>query len=285
MRDRITLGLLLLAGLAYGQPYARKADFQATALDKVPVLTTRAASPIAGRSVAVPASTLDTLPHLAVGGGFESHIYLVNTGAARAKVAVKWHGDNGAPLALEIRGANGQAFIGFEDELDPLESVVIELVGGPEHKPGSARLVYDFNVTTFSAYLVFRDQGEARKNQEATTWLMDRDYRNFAFVYENFGSDLTGVAFANTDPLNAVTVNLEFRSRQGQVFSTGQFTVSPNGHKSFVLDWEYPQTEDKSGLVVARCSAATCAASALRFTAAGPYTTIPILTSYELDRQ
>jgi hypothetical protein len=219
---------------------------------------------------------LRVLPHFAVGAGFTTAFYVVNTGSQRAAYKLSFHNENGEPVALSFAG------LGSLDSL----SDVLPAHGAKYYEAdsptgalvsGAAYVGREPNITVQA---VFRRRGSAGDYSEAaipaspgvTRFTIPFDDTVFA---ENGSQIYTGLALENTD-LRTAHVNCTARDAQGAVIANAVTVpdLPPYGHW---VGYEFPALLGKRG-TLACISDTRIAPVALRFRG-NAMSSLPIILS------
>ena len=163
-------------------------------------------------------------PHLALGGGWQTTLTIVNYGQQSMSCQTSFFGDTGAPLAIPFGGA--AAVTTRTDILGPGEDLHQESqaaansanVGGWAvaqcTQPVKASLIFRF-------YSNGVPQGEAAVNAVTAP----------ATEFVTFGQTLTGVTYGNPSA-QAATVTITALDTTGMVLGSTSFQLAPNAHGS-----------------------------------------------------
>jgi len=209
---------------------------------------------------------------IADGGTWQTSFTLTNKGTVAAQYTLRFWASNGSALALPVQGRTGRV-TSIEGTILPGNTGTIVTGGLPEDATvvGWAELSSDGSVDGFA---VFRQRVAGRADQEATV-LLTRPSDRFLMAFDNTAGYTTGMTLVNTNatPLSGVTIR--FRDEGGNILSTTTASLNPRGHSAFVLTDVLPATANRRGLIEVIGTAMT--GLGLRFTAAGSFTTLPIL--------
>ena len=91
--------------------------------------------------------------------------------------------------------------------------------------------------------------------------------------YDNTSGYIMGIALANSNPTQALTVLLTFVTDQGAQIS-GQVAVPAHGHTAFVLATQYPATANTRGTIQFTTTTPDVSVLGERFTPSLSFTTM-----------
>lgn len=193
--------------------------------------------------------------HIAGGAGWQTTLVLVNMGSGPAQADLAFFGDSGSALSLPLEfpqstGTQAAAFTlqrtSVHRTIEAGAMLVVRSTG-PDAITGSAQLSTDGNVGGF-AILRYDPNG-----QEAVVPLEDREAKGYILAYDNTGGTTTGVAIstaaANGAAAGAVRIQVVIRDESGEQVGTGAVDLAANGHTSFLLAEQFPQSFDRRGSV------------------------------------
>lgn len=203
---------------------------------------------VANRNVILPTTNQITIPHLAAGGVWKTHIQLTNPSSTPSVNELKFYDDNGYPLNFSVNGfptsyipaitVPAKGFI--ELIVDNPSSVVLTGVATLQTDSGSVpgiNTVYENISPRF----------------ETSVEIKPSVLQNFSLSFDNTpgGRHSTGVAISNA--LNyPQSVTLEFDDINGNNLlgpnaSPLSVIIQGNGHTIFTIDQAYPFTAGKAG--------------------------------------
>jgi hypothetical protein len=239
-----------------------------------------------------PPGTLTTIPalanvgtaggamaHLASSNGWETTFVLVNTGASTAQATLKFFNDNGNPLSLPLtfpqtNGPPPTTAATYSSNIPANASLWVQTAGplGAALQTGSAQLTTSGNI---GGFVIFRYNPNG---QEAVAPLENRNASAYILAYDNTGNTATGVAISSVSPL-AVQIPVVLRDETGALVGTGGFVLlGANGHLSFVLATQFPQTAGIRGTIEFDTPpGAQISALGIRVPPALTFTTLPSL--------
>ena len=191
------------------------------------------------------------MAHLASGAGWQTTFALVNAGNTPANTTLSFFDDNGSPLPLTLTalsGINSSPLPGFPSAytqtIAPNSTLWLQ-TSGPATSlqlTGSARLVTSGNV---SGYAIFRYNPNG---QEAVVPLESRNPGSFLIAFDNTNTTATGVAISSGSA-QPISIPVVIRDDTGKVLPAAPIPLVANGHMSFMLAQQYPQTAGIRGTV------------------------------------
>lgn len=215
-----------------------------------------------------------TLVHFADGLQWTTTFTVLNLDTAQASYTLYFYDDNGNPLNLGIVGMVG-AVPSVSGVLAVNGSNVIQTTGGGVGvRQGWARLNSSQRLGTQA---VFVEHTNAANYEAAVPAVPSNQYSDaFRIAFDNTNGYFTGVAIANWDSLNPVTLTATFRDPTGAQIVSAQLPapVKPYGHTSILLNLTFPVTANQIGTVDFTCAPSFCTISGigLRFDPNGPFT-------------
>jgi hypothetical protein len=225
------------------------------------------------------------MAHLASGNGWQTTFVLVNTGTTSASAMLNFYADNGSaqPLPLTtLNGPNGAGSLINQSSIAqtvlPNASVWI-LAAAPVASAlltGSAVLTTTGNV---SGHAIFRYNPNG---QEAVVPLESRNAGTYFLAFDNTNNTTTGVAINSISAQNT-SVPVTLRDDQGNILTTSTIALNANGHTSFLLATQYPQTAGLRGTAefdtpgFGTANAAKISVLGIRSPPALTFTTLPAL--------
>lgn len=198
------------------------------------------------------------LVHFADGLQWTTTFTVVNLGTAPAAFTLYFYDDKGSllPVTLSVNGITSTVS-SYQGDLGVNGSEVIQTLGGPVLNQGWARLTSDQQV---GAQAVFVEHtiiaGEAVNFEAAVP--TGQFSQAFRLAFDNTNGSFTGVAIANGDQVNAVTVYANFNDPTGaQIGANSQVQIAvipPYGHTAVLLNSKVPATAGQIGTVYFSCS-------------------------------
>ena len=216
-----------------------------------------------------------TMAHIASGGGWQTLMTLVNTGASSAQAQLKFFDEQGNPMALPLAfpqtGATAREST-VSQTLAAGASLLIQTQGtvGQTSQVGSAQLT---TTGTVSGFAIFRNSG-----QEAVVPLASGRPSSQFLVFDNTNGLATGIALANSSGSQAA-IPVTLRDDAGSSLASTTTNLPANGHTSAMLTDLFPAAANIRGSVEFDTPAGgQISALGIRATPAGAYTTIPVMT-------
>ena len=254
-------------------------EFDAWDGDQISVLGIRYTPP--GTLTTIPALANVTgagglMAHLASGNGWQTTFVLVNTGATAASATLNFFADNGSsqslPLTILETGATSTAS-SITQPIAANASVWIQSAGtlGAALLTGSAQLTTTGNI---SGYAIFRYNPNG---QEAVVPIESRNASEYLLAFDNTSGTATGVAI-NAMSSQPVRVPVMIRDDSGNPLTTSTIPLNTNGHTSFLLATQFPETVGIRGTVEFDTPAsAQISVLGIRSPPALTFTTLPAL--------
>jgi len=216
-----------------------------------------------------------TMAHIASGGGWQTLMTLVNTGASPAQVQLKFFDEQGNPMALPLAfpqtGTTANESI-VSQTLAAGASLLIQTqaTAGQTSQVGSAQLT---TTGAVSGFAIFRNSG-----QEAVVPLASGSPSSQFLVFDNTNGLATGIALANSSGSQAAIPGT-LRDDAGSALASATINLPANGHASEMLTDLFPAAANIRGSVEFDTPAGgQISALGIRATPAGAYTTIPVMT-------
>jgi len=231
---------------------------------------------------------LGSLPHWAVGGGWESSIELLNTNDVPAEATVRFYDGTGKQSALPLsspddpRPVDSLSFTapsGFPltRVMSPLSTFRVDsqAIGAVRPTVGAAQLTGDAGVDAFIRFRYLPTM------QEAVVPLETRKTASYVLAFDNTERFLTGIAIANGEAAPAI-IRVNVRDDSGAAIQTNTISLPSLGHFSFVVSDLFADAANKRGTVECETPAGgRISVSGLRFSPRRTFTTIPVLTNLE----
>lgn len=180
------------------------------------------------------------IPHVAIGGGYSSYLYVSDAQGAARQVRAWFYTDDGAPLSVNVEGI-GQVS-DFTFSLSPLQERAFALTGGATTQGGWAELESD-GVGRLNATLRFAvSDGSGTVTDAVGIMPAEPSYNWTVTVDTRKSTEYVGVATAN--PWTNTTVDVFFDLYQGASKVAGTATVKvslkPLGHYAGFVHQLFP---------------------------------------------
>jgi hypothetical protein len=223
--------------------------------------------------------TSGAFSHIAAGGSWTTVISLVNTTTVPLSLTTSLYKDDGSPLSLPITStAQGSTqtvtAASVNATIKPNATLLISLGAQlPSLATGWAKVLSSGPVGGFA---IFRTSSSNSPVSEGTVPLQNQAVSAITIPYDNTGGFATGVALAN---LSASSANLTATSwdDNGNQLGTQNIEVAANGHTSFVVSSQFPETAGIGGVLVFQSSGGEIAGLGLRFSPFGTFTSVPTI--------
>ena len=217
------------------------------------------------------------LADLASGDGWQTLVQLVNVSSSTAQALVQFYDDEGSVAALPLTsadlGLSGSASY-VRASLPAFGTASVQSAGAPGSmlQQGSAVLTSDPGVTG-SLIFQFTVTG-----QEVLVPLESGSASSYVAAFDQTNSLTMGISLSNAG-LKSTSVSVTLRDQNGQLLTTGNITLPGQGHQSFVLTDLFPIAAAQYGTIEFDPSlGAQIGVVGIRFTPAGAFTSVPILT-------
>jgi trimeric autotransporter adhesin len=211
---------------------------------------------VAGQSFVVEQSSASTagltlagsMAQLASGGGWDTTLTLVNTGAATGEALLNFLGNDGSPLQLpftfsQVPSPAGPLVAATLDQTLNANSLLVldsQQAGNPSAQICSAQVLTGGNIGGFAIFKY------TPTGQEAVVPLETRNAPSYVLAFDNTGVLGTGVAIANV-ATQAANIPVVIRDDTGAQIGTDTIKLPAQGHTSFMLTGNYANTKGKRG--------------------------------------
>ena len=217
------------------------------------------------------AGTTATISQIADGGGWETTIILVNTGATPAPVSLRFTQPFGIPWALQVAGTNG--ITEYSDVIPAGGSRIIDTAGlSPVLSQGWGQVITTGSV---AGTAIFRQQLSSVRDAEGAVPLTLSGMQQFVLPFDNTQGFATAVALANEDPSQSTAVSVTLRDLNGTVLGVETVNLVPFGRSAFVLSSQFPETANVQGVAEFSSPNVTLSALGLRYNPIGSFTSLP----------
>jgi hypothetical protein len=217
------------------------------------------------------------LPHIAVGGDWETLFTFVNTDRTPSSFRLAFYDDNGAPLPVNLSvvqpGGTVVSITGggsLSRALAPGASVVVE-ASGAAVQAGSAQFSGTGNVSGFAVF------HNLSSGQEASVPLNTGCAASCTLAFDDTNSLAAGIGLANSS-ISAAAVRAILRDESGNLITSKIINLAANGHVSEMLTNWLPAAANIRGTVEFDTPAGGLIdAVGIRATPTGAFTTIPVI--------
>ena len=218
------------------------------------------------------------LSHIAAGGRWSTVITLVNTSSAALPVTVALHNDDGSamtlPLTTTLQGTSQTITTSSVNVTINPNATLLVSMGNPAASTvtGWADVL---SSGSLGGYAIFRSTPPTGSPSEGTVPLQSQFPTTITLPYDDTSGFVMGVALANLSTSFAY-VTATMWDANGNQLGIQTITIAGNGHTSFVLPTQFPQTAGKLGVVQFR-AAGGIAGLGLRFSPVGTFTSVPTM--------
>jgi sugar lactone lactonase YvrE len=231
------------------------------------------------------------LGHIAVGGTWDTRIYLTNISTSPVALNLVLHADNGTPLTVPISVAQEgttQLFdtSSFNGVLNPSSSMIIDcgaqiastvtgwidvLSSAPAPAAGSSPALDGFAIFSTT-------ESNGAPPSEGTSPLQTNFESRMDLPFDDTGAFVTGVAVANLST-NATTITATVLDVNGNQLGSYSLQLPASGHTSFLFPSQFAVTTGQQGVVqFLNTNGGGVAGVGLRAnTATGTFTSIPVI--------
>jgi sugar lactone lactonase YvrE len=227
---------------------------------------------------APPLTRSGVFAHIAVGGPWTTTIYVANTSANQAIVALVLHADDGSalnlPMTVTQQGASQSLTASSVNTvIGPDASLVI--TSGSQVAATVTGWVDVLSSIPLSGFAVFSTT-ESGTPSEGTSPLQTEFESRIDLPYDDRAGFVTAVALANLSN-SAATITATIFDPTGVQLGVQTLTLPANGHTSFLFPDQLPQTAGQQGIVQFQSSSGSLAGVGLRANPQGTFTSIPII--------
>lgn len=201
------------------------------------------------------------LTHIVDGGGTQTTITLVNVDSLPAPYTLSFYGNDGNPVTFQTTA--GPTSAPLSGTLNPNSSLIISTNGGSNTLTEGWGLLLTGQggqtTTDTSGNVHYAVAGSAvfslvlPGNPVADAQVpLDTGFDTIFELPFDYTIAATGVAMANSDSNNQLTVNVKAYDLSGNpiTLATGSLTLPGLGHTSFMLTDKFPELNGKQGTVV-----------------------------------
>lgn len=254
-------------------------DIQASPVVRTPNFPMSRGLPVKPQTLVF--STDRILPHLAVGGGWETTIVLVNMSDREVQFNQPFYDPTGKPWTVTTKMLPGG---------EPVKTSVASgriAIGGSLHillsepagpvQTGWSMINYDTSASRLGGYAVFRQRVQGRPDFEALVPLSSYDDSVFYMPFDNLDGATTAMAILNPATNLSVSLEILLVDTGGKTLGSYSLNLAPGAQESFVLADRFPATRGRLGTVKIEGSTNRLSALGFRFNSGGAFSTIPIM--------
>ena len=221
-------------------------------------------------------STLDftsalRIPQVADGGNFITEFAIVNLDAAPVSYQFRFWGDDGSPLNLPIQDGVPGTLAGT---LSPGAIAFAQTTGASAPATAAALQGWAEAAATgrIGVAAIFKRSVPGASDSEATVRAATSSGA-ISLPFDNAQGYATGLAVANSNPLQAITVTAVFEFENGGSYPTS-FALQPHAHTTFVLPVAFSATAGLRGVVHLTSFSPDISAVGLRFSPNNSFTSL-----------
>ncbi|MGA2435094.1 MAG: BACON domain-containing protein [Bryobacteraceae bacterium] len=177
-----------------------------------------------------------SIPQIASGGGWDTELTLVNTGASSSEGQIYFSGNNGSALALPFtfpQQSGGNPIFGTT--LDGIVASNATFIVDTTSSSGTSdvgwAVLYGPATGSGGAFAIFT---YTPTGQAAVVPLETRNASSYLLPFDDTGAISTGLAIANVAD-SAASVHVVIRNDTGAPIGTGSINLPASGHTSFML--------------------------------------------------
>jgi sugar lactone lactonase YvrE len=229
--------------------------------------------------VSAPLTHMSTFGQIAVGGTWDTKIYLTNVTPAPVALNLSFLSDSGTalplPLVISQEGSTQRITSPtFSGVIDPNTTLIIDSGAGVQNLvTGWAEILSSDNLNGFAVF----QTAASGTGSAGTSPLQTTAQAKVDLPYDNTGGYETDFALANLANV-ATTVNVAVMDAAGVNRWTYVLTLPANGHASFSVPNQFPATAGRQGLIQFQSSAGSLSGVGLQAnTASGAFTSIPLI--------
>jgi len=216
-------------------------------------------------SVAAPNSW--RIAQIADGSSWKTLFQVINLDQVAVNYSFQFWDDNGNQLQLPF--LNGQAGV-FSGSLGVGGTAFAETPGiAAALSQGWAKVTGSGRIGVLA---IFRQSVPGRPDSEGSISGAQSSNRIF-LPFNNTGGFVTGVAIANSNPTQTLSVSLTFQADNGAT-SNGFLSLPPNAHQAFVLTSLFPQLAGQRGSIQFTTSTPDMVVMGLRFSPTNSFTSL-----------
>jgi hypothetical protein len=223
-------------------------------------------------SLTIATSTLNfssalRIAHVVDGSGWQTLFAVVNIDQVAVSYTFQFWDDNGNPFQVGIVGGSPGVLTGT---LAPGGSAFAETPGtSPLLLEGWAEVA---STGRIGVEAIFRYTNANTPDSQGTI-NASLSGSSIFMPFDNTGGYVTGIALANTNPTQALTITLNFQTDAGAT-ATGSLTLPAHGHTAFVLPTSYPVTAGVRGSINFTAPTADITVTGFRFTPSLSFTSL-----------
>jgi len=226
-------------------------------------------SGLASNTIVLPITSANSwrIAQIADGGNWKTLFQVINLDQVPVSFSFQFFDDNGSPLQLPFLNGQTGTFAGTLG------------VGGTAftETPGTAAALSQgwAKVTgtgRIGVLAIFRQSVPGRPDSEGSISGAPSGSRVF-LPFNNTNGFVTGVAIANANPTQALSISMTFQADSGAT-SSGFISLPPNAHTTFVLTTMFPGLAGQRGSVLLTATTPDIVVTGLRFSPTNSFTSL-----------
>ncbi len=261
--------------------------------DPIPISTVNAPlvmatqPPVFPRGIAAGLGFTASVAQVALAGGWDTTINLINTGTGPADARTQFFGDNGDALSALLRLPQSQdpaawlAASSLDQTLAPSATLAINSAGPDSQPPqaGSAQLSTAGSVGGFIRFRHTSRFDQTSMDREAAFPLETRNASSYFLACDNTNGASTGVSIANVTAVPA-DILVVIRDDSGMQIDSGSISLPANGHIAFVASEQFTNVANRRiTMEFDTPVGGQISILGMRFPLGGGFTTIPAASS------
>lgn len=219
-------------------------------------------------------------PHLAIGGGWETIMVIVNMSGKPIDFTQRFFDTSGAPMTVTFRSIP-------DGKITTTSAIAYHAVTGGSFnsllygdpnvlQTGWSQLEYDEKQGRIAAYADFRQRTRG-ETFEALVPLSPYDDTKFFLPVDNLEGFATAMAIVNPASNVKANVSLTFNDLNGKTVFQDSIVLAPGSQTAFSIPAKYPASVGFVGTLYVQCDINRLSALGLRFNPAGPSSTVPVM--------
>lgn len=231
------------------------------------------------RAAAAFSSSDLVFPHLAIGGGWDTTLTIVNMGTREVQFAQSFFDQTGSEMQVSYRTIPTNNLVtgtGAGATIGPGRSLSIQLLDAGPLRVGWSRIYYQSEVDRLGGYAIFRQTVPGRPSFEALVPLSSINDYKFYLPFDNRQGFETTMAVLN--PWDTpTTVNMTFRASNGDLLANYTIQLLAGQQVAFPIQAIAPGIFGRVGVIYVTGTSPHLSSLGFRFNGEGAFATIPIM--------
>lgn len=235
-----------------------------------------------GKDRALSLPSVGVIPHIALGGPWNTHFTVVNTHETKpTKVEMAFWSSAGTRMVVEL--STGTKVVEgnvFYIDLPPLATMRLTPVNLPSQvTTGYVELGYSMSGSP-NVFAVFRARIPGRPDYEALVTPESSIHDVLLVPFDNRNGFGTAVAVANRWLSSSLVFAADILDENGKLLTSYRETLAPCSQAAFQTGERWPETKNRAGMIALRkMSGWGISALSLLFNPSGSVTTMPALNN------